>query len=357
MLAIAEMQEETAMTTGMRPAALCRVMLVAAITLTLTAVGYAETADKPSIDLPNPYAAGEKFGQLPDGRKWGGVIAVAPDRDGKGIWAFERCGGNCLDSELSAVLEFDPAGKLIKSFGAGMFVFPHGIAVDKDGNVYVADADGKNGKGHIVVKFSPEGKVLMTLGKPGMPGDAPGFFYRPSAVAVAPNGDIFVADGHGGASNARIVKFSADGKFIKTWGKKGTGPGEFDEPHGIALDSTGRMFVADRVNARIQIFDQDGKFLAEWKQFGRPSAVFIDRNDVIYVADSQTEDKEGCTPDPGCRRGIRIGSAKDGTVNAFIPRPNPAEDKSGGEGVAADAAGNVFGAENVGKGLRKYTKK
>ena len=117
------------------------------------------------------------------------------------------------------------------------------------------------------------------------------------------------------------------------------------------------MFVADRVNARIQIFDQDGKFLAEWKQFGRPSAVFIDKNDVIYVADSQTEDKDGCTPDPGCRRGIRIGSAKDGTVNDFIPRPNPAEDKSGGEGVAADAAGDVFGAENVGKGLRKYTKK
>ncbi len=147
-----------------------------------------------------------------------------------------------------------------------------------------------------------------------------------------------------------------DGKVIKTWGKKGTGPGEFNEPHGIALDSAGRVFVADRVNARIQIFDPDGKFLAEWKQFGRPSAVFIDKNDVIYVANSQTEDKEGCTPDPGCRRGIRIGNAKDGTVKYFIPRPNPNDDKSGGEGVAADAAGNVFGAENVGKGLRKYAK-
>ena len=344
------------MAIGLRPATLCGAIFVAATAVALTTVAYAETTDKPAINLPNPYSAGVKFGQMPEGRKWGGVIAVAPDRDGKSIWAFERCGGNCLDSDLPAVLEFDPAGKLIKSFGAGMFMFPHGIAVDKEGNVYVADADGKNGKGHTVVKFSPEGKVLMTLGKAGMPGDAPGFFNRPSAVAVAPNGDIFVADGHGGASNARIVKFDANGKFIKTWGKKGTGPGEFDEPHGIALDSSGRVFVADRVNARIQIFDQDGKFLAEWKQFGRPSAVFIDKNDVIYVADSQTEDKDGCTPDPGCRRGIRIGSAKDGTVTAFIPRPNPAEDKSGGEGVAADAAGDVFGAENVGKGLRKYTK-
>jgi DNA-binding beta-propeller fold protein YncE len=316
----------------------------------------AETAAMPSIDLPNPYAAGVKFGELSEGRQWGGVIAVTPDRDGKSIWAFERCGGNCLNSDLPAVLEFDPSGKLTKSFGAGMFVFPHGIAVDKDGNVYVADADGKNGKGHIVVKFSPDGKVLMTLGKPGMPGDAPGYFYRPSAVAVAPDGTIFVADGHGGDSNARIVKLAPDGKLIKSWGKKGSSPGEFNEPHGIALDSAGRVFVADRVNSRIQIFDPDGKFLAEWKQFGRPSAVFIDKDDVIYVADSQTEDKEGCTPDPGCRRGIRIGSARDGTVKYFIPRPNPKDDTSGGEGVAADMAGNVFGAENVGKGLRKYAK-
>ena len=295
--------------------------------------------------------------RLPDGRQWGGVIAVAPDRDGKSIWAFERCGGNCLNSELPAVLEFDPSGKLIKSFGAGMFVFPHGIAVDKEGNVYVADADGKNGKGDVVVKFSPEGKVLMTLGNPGMPGDAPGY--------------LLPALGGGGRTRRRHLRrrrawrrlpmrgssnLPPDGKVIKTWGKKGTGPGEFNEPHGIALDSAGRVFVADRVNARIQIFDPDGKFLAEWKQFGRPSAVFIDKNDVIYVADSQTEDKDGCTPDPGCRRGIRIGSAKDGTVKYFIPRPNPTDDKSGGEGVAADAAGNVFGAENVGKGLRKYAK-
>jgi DNA-binding beta-propeller fold protein YncE len=328
----------------------------AAMVMLFAAQAAAETAALPSIDSPNPYAVGVKFGQLPEGRQWGGVIAVTPDRDGRSIWAFERCGvGICLNSDLPPALEFDPSGKLVRSFGAGMFVFPHGIAVDKDGNVYVADADGKNGKGHVVVKFSPDGKVLMTLGKPGMPGDAPGYCYRPSAIAVASDGTIFVADGHGGESNARVVKIAADGTVIKSWGKKGSAPGEFNEPHGIALDSAGRVFVADRVSSRIQIFDADGKFLAQWKQFGRPSAVFIDKNDVIYVADSQTEDKEGCTSDPGCRRGIRIGNAKDGTVKYFIPRPNPNEDK-GAEGVAADAAGNVFGAENVGKGLRKYAK-
>ena len=324
--------------------------------LMFLAHGRADPPAMPSIDLPDPYATGVKFGQLPDGRQWGGVIAVAPGADGKSIWAFERCGGNCLNSDLPPVLHFDPSGKLIASFGAGMFVFPHGIAVDKDGNVYVVDGEGKNGKGQVVVKFSPEGKVLMTLGHPGMAGDAPGYFNRPTSVAIAPDGTLFVADGHGPGSNARVVKLTADGKFIKAWGKKGTGPGEFDVPHGIALDSTGRVFVADRVNSRIQVFDPDGKFLAEWKQFGRPSAVFIDKNDTIYVADSQTEDKTNCAPDPGCRRGIRIGSAKDGTVKSYIPRPNPKDDISGGEGVAADADGNVFGAENVGKGLRKYAK-
>src|SRR5215831_14951557 len=250
----------------------------------VAAQAWAESAAMPAINPPRPYAAGVKFGQLPEGRQWGGIIA---DRDGKSIGRLSAAVGIVSNSDLPAVLEFDPNGKLL---------FPHGIAVDKDGNVYVADRDGKNGKGHIVVKFNPDGKVLMTLGKPGMPGDALGYFYRPSAVAVAADGTIFVADGHAGDSNARIVKLAADGTVIKTWGKKGSAQGEFNEPHGIALDSAGRIFVADRVNSRLQIFDPDGNFLAEWKQFGRPSAVFIDRNDVIYVADSQTEDKEGCTP-------------------------------------------------------------
>jgi DNA-binding beta-propeller fold protein YncE len=153
-----------------------------------------------------------------------------------------------------------------------------------------------------------------------------------------------------------VVKLAPDGTVLKTWGTKGGGPGQFDVPHGIALDSAGRVFVADRSNSRVQIFDPAGTFLAEWRQFGRPSAVFIDKNDTLYVADSQTEDKTGCTPDPGCRRGIRIGSAKDGTVKYYIPRANPKDDTSGGEGVAADADGNLFGAENVGKGLRKYAR-
>jgi DNA-binding beta-propeller fold protein YncE len=310
---------------------------------------------QPSIDLPDPFQPGVSFGQLPSGRSWGGTTAVAVDADGRSIWVFERCGAeSCADSKLPPILHFDPSGKLLASFGAGMFVFPHGITVDRDGNVWVADADGKNGKGHQVIKFSPTGKVLMTLGKAGMPGDAPGYFNRPTGVAIARNGDIFVSDGHGGDSNARIVKFSKSGKFLTTWGKKGSGPGEFDVPHGIAVDSQERVYVADRSNSRVQVFDANGKFIADWKQYGRPSGVYVDVHDVIYVVDSQTTDKTGCTTDPGCRHGIRIGDV-DGSVKYFIPRPDG--DSVGPEGVTADANGTVYGASNEGKRIVQFNKK
>jgi sugar lactone lactonase YvrE len=205
-----------------------------------------------------------------------------------------------------------------------------------------------------VLKFSRDGKLLLALGKAGVPGDGPDTFNQPSDVVVAANGDIFVADGHGGNSNARVVKFSKDGSFIKAWGKKGSAPGEFDTPHTIALDSRGRLFVGDRNNNRIQIFDQEGRFLEAWTQFSRPSGIYIDKNDAIYVADSESNTKRN----PGWKRGIRIGSARDGTVTAFIPDPEPEPDKSptsGAEGIAVDAAaGIIYGAEVGPKGLRKY---
>jgi len=234
-----------------------------------------------------------------------------------------------------------------------MFNFPHGATVDAQGNLWVTDSqvgpNGGNGKGQQVFKFSPDGKVLMTLGKPGVAGDGPDTFNQPSDVFVAPNGGIFVADGHGGNSNARIVKFSNDGKFMKAWGKKGSGPGEFDTPHALAMDSSGRLFVADRGNSRIQIFDQDGKLLGEWKQFGRPSGLFIDKNDILYAADTQSDEKTN----PGYPRGIRIGSAKDGKVTAFISDPDP---DGTGEGVAADAEGNIYAALTAKQALKKYVK-
>lgn len=321
---------------------------------------------------PNPYRTVENWAQL--GRPWGSTSAVDVDRNGV-VWVAERCGANtCAGSELPAVYAFDASGKLLKRFGAGLFVQPHGIGVDSEGNVWVTDAAGGAGKGHQVFKFSPDGKVLLVLGKAGVAGNGPDTFNQPTDVVIAPSGDIFVTDGHvevrttpsgelyvpeggGPNTNARVVKFSKEGKFIKAWGKKGAGRGELDGPHGIAMDSRGRLFVADRTNDRIQIFDQEGQFLAEWKQFSRPSGVFIDRNDTIYVADSESTEKPGYGYHPGWKRGLRIGSAKDGSVVAFIPDPNPVGLTSAAEGVAADPQGNIYGAEVLSRRLLRYVRR
>src|SRR6266581_322161 len=293
---------------------------------------------QPTNSLPNAYQTIKDWAKMPGTRAWGSTSAVEIDKDGKSVWVAERCGQNsCLDratgqmSPLAPILKFDPSGKLVKGFGEGMLIFPHGIFVDREGNVWVTDgqdnapqpargaAPAPATKGHQVYKFSPNGKLLMTLGKPGG-AHAPDYFYQPNDVLVAPNGDIFVSEGHGGENkDNRILKFSKDGKLIKTWGKFGTGPGEFDLPHALAMDSKGRLFVGDRNNNRIQIFDQDGKFLAEWKQFSRPSGVYIDKNDILYVADSESESVS--RNHDGWKRGIRVGSAKDGSVKYFIPDP------------------------------------
>jgi sugar lactone lactonase YvrE len=156
--------------------------------------------------------------------------------------------------------------------------------------------------------------------------------------------------------NARIVKFSKDGKFIKAWGMLGSAHGEIDGPHALAFDSRGRLFVGDRSNNRIQIFDQEGKFIAEWKQFGRPSGIFVDKDDTMYVTDSESTGEKGYGYNPGCKRGIRIGNIKDGKVTAFIPDPVSDGSTSGAEGVAVDHQGNVYGAEVALMDLKKYVK-
>ena len=317
-----------------------RVSLIVGVAIvTLTTISgdrvYAQDVDPNAA--PNPYREDVGWAKSALGRPFGSTIGVDIDRDGKSVWVYDRCGGGtCQNSKIAPVMKFDPTGKLVAAFGSGLVNDPHGFYVDRDNNIWLTDFRGKDGKGHTVLKLSPDGKVLMTLGKPGVAGDGPDTFNSPTDVLIAPNGDIFVADGHGAQTNARIVKLSKEGKFIKAWGKEGKAPGEFDVPHGLAMDSQGRLFVADRANNRIQIFEQDGKFLAEWKQFGRPSGVFIDKNDIIYVADSQSSDKTN----PGFKQGIRIGSAKDGKVTAFIQET---VDVGALEGVAADDSGNVYG--------------
>ncbi len=335
-------------------------MLPRAIAVLLICAGsVAAQADAAPNSQPNPYRTMERWYQLPQGRIMGSTSSVAVARDGH-IWVADRCGVNsCAGSDLAPVFEFAPSGKLLRSFGAGVFVFPHSITLDNDGNIWITDGQGAEGKGHQVFKFSPEGKVLMVLGKAGVAGDGPDTFNQPNDVAIAPNGDLFISDGHNaGRGNARVMKFSKDGKFIKQWGGHGSGPGQFEVPHTLAFDSKGRLFVGDRANNRIQIFDQDGNFLAEWKQFSRPSGITIDAHDVIYVTDSESTDKEGYGHNPGWKRGIRVGSAKDGTVTAFIPDPSPGTAvTSGSEGIAVDSSGKIYGAEVGPKDVKEYVRR
>jgi sugar lactone lactonase YvrE len=327
---------------------------IALILLGLLA-GCAAEVSAPTIEPESePYQTDFAWAKLPRGRTWGSTSAVFPAADGN-LWVGERCGENsCVGkNDVDPILLFNPAGEVIRSFGSGKIVWPHGIFVDREGNVWIADARGEGDQGHQVLKFSPQGEVLMTLGKAGVAGDGQDVFDQPSDVLVAPNGDIFVADGHGAGGNNRILKFSADGAFIKSWGQTGYGPGEFRDPHALAMDSQGRLFVGDRANSRIQIFDQEGTLLAQWTQFGRPSGIFIDAEDTIYVADSESNARTN----PGWKRGIRIGSARDGWVTHLIEDPDPDPDSkatSAAEGVAADRQGNVYGAEVGPRRLVKY---
>jgi DNA-binding beta-propeller fold protein YncE len=300
----------------------------------------------PRNDLPQTYRTTRDWAELPPSmHAWPAVTAVEPAPDGS-IYVVERCADNsCTGRPEPPILKYSPEGKLIKAWGEGMFNFPHGAAVDRDGNLWVTDARAQNGKGNVAIKFDQNGRVLMTLGKPGVSGSGPDEFDQPCDVLVAPNGDIFVADSHRNGKNNRIVKFSKDGKFIKEWGHKGSGPGEISEPHTIAMDSQGRLFVGDRENNRIQIFDQDGRYITEWRQFGRPSGIFITPDDTMYVADSESGPDTGAHELPGIKKGIRIGSAKDGTVRTFIEdMESTRPDHSGAEGLGVDRAGNVYGA-------------
>jgi sugar lactone lactonase YvrE/mono/diheme cytochrome c family protein len=324
------------------------------------ATATADEDDAPNSQ-PNPYVADAGFFKLPPGRTMGSSSAVAVDSKGH-VWVVDRCGANsCAGSPLDPIMAFDGQGNFLKAFGGGMFNFPHGLFIDRHDHLWVADNRAAGGKGAQVFEFDQGGKLLRTLGKAGVSAVGPDTFAEPNAVLVAPNGTIFVADGHtGGKDPARIVRFDAGGKFVRAWGTRGAGPGQLEVPHALAMDSQGRLFVADRWNDRISIFDRHGTFVESWTQFGRPSGLYIDRNDVLYVADSESREPEGYGHHPGWKRGIRIGSAKTGDVTAFIPDTEANPDKqatSGPEGITADGHGAIYGAQVLQKSVVRYVKR
>jgi sugar lactone lactonase YvrE len=325
--------------------------LYSALMLTvLAALGMAQAPTEPKWkrttpinDLPNPYSRDANWAQLPAGLTWGAVIGAEPGPDNN-IYVVHRCFENsCAGRSEPPIFVFDRAGKMLRSWGVGAYVFPHGFHVDAQGSVWVSDSQRRDGKGFQVFKYDAQGKLLMTIGN----------LHEPTDVVTTPSGEIFITEGHavGGPTN-RVSKWSKDGTLVKTWGKTGAGPGEFNVPHTIAVDSRGRLFVGDRANNRIQIFDQDGRFIDEWAQFGRPSGITITGDDTIYVADS-----ESWGPDePGWKKGIRIGSARDGSVKFFIEDIESTTDEhSGAEGVGVDRDGNVYGAVVRRKMLEKHT--
>lgn len=332
--------------------------------------GPPEHADvEPINDRTNPYETFRDFGVLPNGRSWGSVSAINVDIDGVHIWAGDRCGSNsCAESDVHPIVKLDPDGNVVAAFGAGLITWPHGMDVDQQGNVWVADARSPNGRelertpnakmnGHAVRKFSPTGELLLTIGIPGESGAPPERMAEPNDVLVAPDGSIFVGETHSSqytddataaTAVSRIHKYAPDGTYLMSFGEWGYADGQFRSPHSLAMDSRGRLFVADRGNRRIQIFDQDGNHQDTWYQFSRNSGIFIDADDTLYAIDSESDPNYN---PGGWEKGLRVGSAVTGEVWYFVPA-HESERPSGmggvgsmGEGVTVDANGIVYAGE------------
>lgn len=261
------------------------------------------------------------FGQLPDGLEWGAVSSV--QFNGKNVVALRRAAPN--------MVEMGEDGKVLRSWGDNsLYSVAHSVDFDRDGNLWTTDS-----ADHVVYKFSPSGELLLTLGKRKTPGDdkSMDLFNRPSDVAIAPNGDVFVTDGY---ANSRVVKFDKNGKLLKIiGGVKGAGPGEFNLPHAAVFDSKGRLLVADRENERIVILDQEGAFLGEWKGLSKPSGLAIGPDDTLYIGDVDAS---------------TVTIARDGKVVEVVRGFGRAHN------IAIDAAGNIYSAEPGSRSLKKASR-
>ena len=295
-------------------------------------------------DYPNPYRRIEPWGELP--ANYDGImpapIGVEGGPDGL-VYTLLRCRENgCLGQPQNPIVVWDLQGKLVRSFGAGLYSSPHGLAVDHENNVWTADRGNS-----LVRKWSKDGELLMTIGTEDVsdPNGLPNVFFQPTDVVVDAEGFVYVSNSHQKRGpHAFVAKYSPDGEFIKNLAagpKGGNAPGELDEPHSMAIDIRGRLFISDRSNNRIQIWDREGNYITEWRQFSRPSGIYITSDDRIYVFDSESYGVDN----PGWQKGFRVGNALTGVVSYYA---QDAESRdyvhSGPEGGGVDSEGNVYAA-------------
>jgi peptidylamidoglycolate lyase len=274
----------------------------------------------------------------------GPVPGVAVDRENR-IW--------CVERGAVPVQVYSPAGELVQSWGRGEFKSVHNIRLDGRGNVWITDFEA-----HVVKKFTPDGKLLLTLGTPGRSGEDETHFNRPTDTAITPGGDVFVSDGYG---NRRIVHFNAQGKFVKAWGTYGSGPGQFSLPHMIVVDSRGVLYVADRNSGRVQLFDQKGRFLNQWGNLIMPWGLCMMSNDELWVCGSSPQwwRRDDSYPPP--RNQLFMRFSLDGRVQQVwgVPIGVDGKDTKPGEcnwvhGMAIDAQGNIYAGDILGKRLQKF---
>ena len=302
----------------------------------------------PHVNLSTWYKVDPGFFQRPAGLQWGDMAGITLDRQGQ-IWLFTRA--------EKPVQVYDAQGRFVRAWGEGLIQSAHFIRIDPSGLVWLAD----NGN-HVVMQFTPEGKLLKTLGTPGEPGEDATHLNGPTDMAISSSGDVFVADGYG---NARIAHFDSSGKFVKEWGKMGIGPGEFSFPHSIVMDSAGRLYVADRSNNRIQVFDQGGKFLDGWRNLMVPWGLYVIRTD-------NQEDQIwacGSSPMPWAQDDELLGAPpKDQLVMRFdttgkllqlwtIPKGEDGKERPGEvnwlHAVAVDSDGNLYVGDIRGRQAQK----
>lgn len=296
-----------------------RLLLLAVFGILLTS-GLRATGDEPAFRPVVGWPSGAKSAP---GYGTAAVSAVATDRQGR-VFVFQRA--------PEPVLIFQRDGTFVRAWGAGEFTSPHGCRFDPEGNLWLTDnAD------HRVLKYTPEGKLLATFGTKGQAGEDATHFNKPTDIAFAPNGDVYISDGYG---NSRVVRFSHEGKYLGAWGRKGTGEAEFNLPHSVVIDRTGKVYVADRENARVQVFTPEGKYLTQWRDTGHPYGLYLTPEQRLYLTDGLANTLS--VFDLTGKRLSRMGSAGAGAGEYQLPHL-----------LTVDDQGAVYVCEVNGKRVQK----